>query len=43
MLDFDNWLTVKVWLLPVLSIGFAIANVPIMMKHGFGEDGEKAD
>jgi intracellular septation protein len=42
-LDFDRWLTVKVWLLPVLSIGFAIANVPVMMKHGFGEDGEKAD
>jgi intracellular septation protein len=42
-LDFDQWLTVKVWLLPVLSIGFAIANVPVMMKHGFGEDGEKAD
>ena len=40
MLDFDQWLTVKVWLLPVLSIGFAIANVPVMMNHGFGEDGD---
>jgi intracellular septation protein len=37
-LDFDRWLTAKVWLLPILSIGFAIANVPIMLKHGFGED-----
>jgi intracellular septation protein len=36
--DFDTWLTVKVWLLPLLSIGFAIANVPLMMKHGLGDE-----
>ena len=36
-LDFDHWLTVKVWLLPILSILFAGANVPVMMKHGLGE------
>lgn len=40
--DFDTWLTVKVWLLPLLSIAFAIANVPFMMKHGLGDDGDKA-
>lgn len=41
--DFDTWLTVKVWLLPLLSIAFAIANVPFMMKHGLGdESGEKS-
>ena len=36
-LDFDGWLTTKVWLLPVLSILFAIANVPVMTRHGMGD------
>ena len=38
MLDFDSWLTVKVWALPILSILFAMAHVPLMMKHGLGDD-----
>lgn len=37
-LDFDHWLTVKVWGLPILSILFAIANVPFLMKHGLGAE-----
>ena len=40
MLDFDSWLTVKVWALPILSILFAMAHVPLMMKHGLGEDAQ---
>jgi len=36
-LGFDQWLTVKVWLLPILSIVFALANLPVMARHGLGE------
>jgi intracellular septation protein len=38
VLSFDNWLTVKVWALPILSVIFAIANVPVMAKHGFASE-----
>ena len=41
MFDFDTWLLIKVWALPILSILFAVATVPLMTKHGFGET--KAD
>jgi len=34
-LTFDMWLTVKVWALPILSVVFALANIPVMTKHGF--------
>jgi intracellular septation protein len=34
-LSFDMWLTVKVWALPILSLVFALANIPVMTKHGF--------
>lgn len=34
-LSFDMWLTVKVWALPILSVVFALANIPVMTKHGF--------
>ena len=33
-LSFDTWLTVKVWGVTALSLGFALANVPMMMRHG---------
>lgn len=36
-LNFDQWLTVKVWLLPILSVVFALANLPVMTRHGLGE------
>jgi intracellular septation protein len=36
-LDFGTWLTVKVWGLTILSFLFAMANVPVLTKHGFGE------
>lgn len=34
MLTFDTWLTVKVWGVTVVSILFAIANMPMLLKHG---------
>ena len=37
-LDFGTWLTVKVWGLTILSFLFAMANIPVMTKHGFGEE-----
>jgi intracellular septation protein len=31
-------LTVKVWGLTILSFLFALANIPVLTKHGFGEE-----
>jgi len=33
-LSFDNWLTLKVWGVTILSFIFAISNIPMLMKHG---------
>ena len=33
-LSFDTWLTVKVWGITVLSLLFAFANIPMLMRHG---------
>lgn len=41
-LDFDLWLTLKVWGVTILSFIFAIANVPMMMRHGLAIGGEEA-
>jgi intracellular septation protein len=41
-LDFDTWLTVKVWGVTVVSILFAIANMPMLLRHGLDPD-KKAD
>lgn len=37
-LSFDTWLTVKVWGITALSFVFALANLPMMMKHGLGAE-----
>ncbi|MDM8011267.1 MAG: inner membrane-spanning protein YciB [Parasphingorhabdus sp.] len=34
-LSFDWWLTIKVWGVPAVSFLFAMANIPMLMKHGF--------
>lgn len=34
-LDFDWWLTLKVWGVPVVSFLFAMANIPMLMRNGF--------
>lgn len=41
-LSFDMWLTLKVWGITILSFIFAIANVPMLMRHGLdlGQDDE---
>lgn len=33
-LSFDTWLTLKVWGVTVVSLVFAIANMPMLLRHG---------
>ncbi|MET0137213.1 MAG: septation protein IspZ [Sphingobium sp.] len=33
-LSFDTWLSVKVWGITIVSMLFAVANVPMLMRHG---------
>jgi intracellular septation protein len=37
-LDFDTWLTLKVWGVTVVSLLFAIANMPMLLRHGLDPD-----
>jgi intracellular septation protein len=37
-LSFDTWLTLKVWGVSVLSFLFAIANMPMLLRHGLNPD-----
>ena len=37
-LDFDTWLTVKVWGVTIVSLVFAIANMPMLLRHGLDPD-----
>jgi intracellular septation protein len=32
--DFDQWLVVKVWGVTIATLVFALANIPMLMKHG---------
>ncbi len=41
MTSFDTWLTVKVWGVPILSMLFVAANMPMLLRHGLGAE-EKA-
>ncbi|MCE2829627.1 MAG: septation protein IspZ [Sphingomonadales bacterium] len=34
MLDFDLWLTLKVWGVTIVTFIFALANIPMLMRHG---------
>jgi intracellular septation protein len=38
--DFDMWLKIKIWGLTGLSVLFTMANIPMLMKHGLGEEAE---
>ncbi len=42
VLSFDTWLTVKVWGVTALTFLFAMANIPMLMRHGlsFGDEPE---
>jgi intracellular septation protein len=33
-LDFDTWLTLKVWGVTVVSLLFGMANLPMLLRHG---------
>ncbi len=37
-MSFDTWLTVKVWGVTIVSFLFAMANLPMLTKHGLGEE-----
>ena len=39
--DFDRWLLIKIWGMTAASFLFAIANMPVLMKHGLGEEEAK--
>jgi len=37
-LSFDTWLTLKVWGVSIVSFVFALANVPMLLRHGLDPD-----
>jgi intracellular septation protein len=37
-LSFDTWLTLKVWGVTALSLIFAVANMPMLLRHGLDPD-----
>ncbi len=41
-LTFDTWLSIKVWGVTVLSVAFAWANIPMLLRNGFSL-GDPAD
>ncbi|HEX7855745.1 MAG TPA: septation protein IspZ [Sphingobium sp.] len=41
-LSFDSWLSVKVWGVTIVSILFAAANVPMLLRHGLDVGEPKA-
>jgi intracellular septation protein len=36
--SFDQWMMIKVYGIPILSVLFAMANLPMLMRHGMGQD-----
>ncbi|CAN5189713.1 septation protein A [soil metagenome] len=41
-LSFDAWLSIKVWGVTIVSLVFAAANVPMLLKHGLDLGEKKA-
>jgi intracellular septation protein len=41
-MSFDSWLAVKVWGVTIVSVVFAAANIPMLMRHGLNL-GDKLD
>jgi intracellular septation protein len=37
----DQWLTIKVWGVTFVSMAFAAANVPMLLRHGLAVDDNK--
>jgi intracellular septation protein len=42
-LSFETWLTVKVWGLTILSLLFAFANIPMLLRHGLTVPEDRKD
>lgn len=42
-MSYDAWLTLKVWGVTLASLAFALANVPMLMRHGLALDGARSD
>ncbi len=42
-LDFETWLTVKVWGVTALSFLFAMSQIPMLMKHGLAIEGASGE
>jgi intracellular septation protein len=42
-MTYDAWLTLKVWGVTLASLVFALANVPMLMRHGLALDGTRSD
>ncbi|MFN3474226.1 MAG: inner membrane-spanning protein YciB [Blastomonas sp.] len=42
-LDFETWLTVKVWGVTAVSFLFAMSQIPMLMKHGLAIEGAKSE
>jgi intracellular septation protein len=40
-LSFDTWLTTKVWGVPIVSLLFAVSNIPMLLRHGLDPDAKK--
>ncbi|MET0370732.1 MAG: septation protein IspZ [Sphingobium sp.] len=41
-MSFDAWLAVKVWGVTIVSVLFAAANIPMLLRHGLSLDAEPA-
>ena len=39
-LSFDQWLMLKVWGVPIVSLLFAAGNIPMLLRHGLEADGK---
>lgn len=39
-LDFDTWLSVKVWGVTAVCMIFAVANMPMLLRHGLDPEGK---
>ena len=40
-LTFETWLTTKVWGVPIVSLIFAAANIPMLLRHGLDAESKK--
>jgi intracellular septation protein len=40
--DFDTWLTLKVWGVTLISFNFAMANMPMLLRHGLEPESKES-